>query len=143
MINGLPNDEYVNAVCTDNEKEGLLFAGTNRSIYVSFNNGENWQPLRLNFPTTSIRDLLVHHDDLIAATQGRGIWILDDLSPLRQISGNIKSQSVFLFQPKDAWRMRGNTNNDTPWPPSTPLGQNPPDGAIIDYYFKWNSEYPN
>ena len=134
IINGLPNDEYVNAVCADNEKEGLLFAGTNRSIYVSFNNGENWQTLKLNFPTTSVRDLLVHHGDLIAATQGRGIWILDDLSPLRQISEDLPSKNAFLFQPNDAWRMRGNTNNDTPWPPSTPLGQNPPDGAIIDYY---------
>ena len=143
IINGLPNDEYVNAVCADNEKEGLLFAGTNQSIYVSFNNGENWQPLKLNFPTTSIRDLLVHHGDLIAATQGRGIWILDDLSPLRQISEDLTSKPVFLFQPNDAWRMRGNTNHDTPWPPSTPLGQNPPDGAIIDYYLNENVDSSN
>ncbi len=138
IINGIPGNEYVNAVCADNEKEGLLFAGTNRSIYVSFNDGKNWQPLKLNFPTTSIRDLLVHHGDLIAATQGRGIWILDDLSPLRQNPNDLISKTVSLFKPAQAWRMRGNTNQDTPWPPSTPLGQNPPEGAIIDYWLKDN-----
>ena len=136
IIDGIPGDEYVNAVCSDNVKKGLLFAGTNRSIYISFNDGRNWNPIKLNFPTTSVRDLLVHQNDLIAATQGRGIWILDNLSPLRQISGNLQDKSVFLFQPQQAWRMRGNTNHDTPWPPSTPLGQNPPEGAMIDYWLK-------
>jgi photosystem II stability/assembly factor-like uncharacterized protein len=136
ITEGIPGDEYVNAVCSDNEKKGLLFAGTNRSIYVSFNDGKFWLPLRLNFPTTSIRDLLVHQGDLIAATQGRGIWILDDLSPLRQISNDLTSKPVYLFKPLQAWRMRGNTNHDTPWPPSTPLGQNPPGGAIINYWLK-------
>ena len=138
IINGMPEDEYVNAVCNDSEKKELLFAGTNRSIYVSFNDGKSWQSLKLNFPTTSIRDLLVHHGDLIAATQGRGIWILDNLSPLRQISNDLVMEPVHLFKPEQAWRMRGNTNHDTPLPPSTPLGQNPPDGAIIDYWLKNN-----
>ncbi len=136
IIKGLPEDEYINAVVTDSVKKGLLFAGTNKSIYVSFNDGENWQPLKLNFPTTSVRDLLVHHGDLIAATQGRGIWILDDLSPLRQISKENLEKNVFLFKPSDVYRLRGNENHDTPWPPSTPLGQNPPNGAIIDYWLK-------
>lgn len=136
IINGIPGNEYVNAVCSDNEKRGLLFAGTNRSMYVSFNDGKYWLPLKLNFPTTSIRDLLIHHGDLIAATQGRGIWILDDLSPLRQISNDLTQKPAYLFKPAQAWRMRGNTNHDTPWPPSTPLGQNPPDGVIIDYWLK-------
>ncbi len=142
IVSGIPSNEYVNAVCADNEKEGLLFASTNRSIYVSFNDGKNWHSLKLNFPTTSIRDLLVHHNDLIAATQGRGIWILDNLSPLRQISDTLESKPVYLFKPLQAWRMRGNTNHDTPWPPSTPLGQNPPEGAIIDYWLKDNISSP-
>ncbi|MEJ2614080.1 MAG: hypothetical protein P8Z35_03910 [Ignavibacteriaceae bacterium] len=136
IVNGIPGDEYVNAVCADNEKKGLLFAATNRSVYVSFNDGKNWHSLKLNFPTTSIRDLLIHKNDLIAATQGRGIWILDNLSPLRQISDTLESKSVYLFKPLQAWRMRGNKNHDTPWPPSTPLGQNPPEGAMIDYWLK-------
>ncbi len=136
IINGLPDDEYVNVVRSDIKQEGLLFAGTNRSVYVSFNDGEYWQPLRLNFPTTSVRDLLVHENDLIAATQGRAIWILDDLRPLREISAGIVSNPVHLFHPSDAWRIRGNENRDTPWPPSIAVGQNPPDGAIIDYWLK-------
>ncbi len=140
IINGLPDDEYTTVVRTDEKKKGLLFAGTNRSIYVSFNDGKNWQPLKLNFPTTLISDLLVHKGDLIAATQGRGIWILDDLSPLRQISDKVVTSPVYLFNPERAWRMRSNTNSDTPWPPETPLGQNPPDGATIDYWLKDNAQ---
>ncbi len=142
IISGLPDDEYTTVVRTDEKKKGLLFAGTNKSIYVSFNDGESWQPLRLNFPTTLISDLLVHHGDLIAATQGRGIWILDDLSPLRQISEEVTARQVYLFKPERAWRMRSNTNADTPWPPETPLGQNPPDGTIIDYWLKDNVNGP-
>ena len=138
IINGLPDDEYVNVVRSDTKQEGLLFAGTNRNVYVSFNDGESWQPLRLNFPTTSVRDLLVHDNDLIAATQGRAIWILDDLQPLRELSAGTVSDPVHLFHPSDAWRIRGNENRDTPWPPSTPVGENPPDGAIIDYWLKDN-----
>lgn len=140
ITNGLPDGEYTNVVRTDNKKKGLLFAGTSRSIYVSFNDGANWQPLKLNFPTTSVRDLLVHDNDLIAATQGRGIWILDDLSPLRQLSKQVTEKSSFLFEPSLAIRLRGNENRDTPWPPSTPLGQNPPDGAIIDYWLNNNAD---
>jgi len=136
IINGLPGDEYVNVVRTDRNKEGLLFAGTNRSVYVSFDDGENWHPLKLNFLTTSVRDLLVHKNDLIAATQGRAIWILDDLQPLREIDETMVNNSAHLFNPSDAWRIRGNENRDTPWPPSTALGKNPPDGAIIYYWLK-------
>ena len=140
--NGIPGNEYTTVIRTDTDKKGLLFAGTDKSIYVSFNDGDNWQPIKLNFPTTLITDLLVHHDDLIVSSQGRGIWILDDLSPLRQISKEMTEQNVFLFRPLAAWRMRGNTNHDTPWPPSTPLGKNPPDGAIIDYWLKDNVQGP-
>ncbi len=142
IINGLPANEYVNSVRTDIRKEGLLFASTNRSVYVSFNDGEKWQPLTLNFPTTSVRDLLVHGNDLIAGTQGRGIWILDDLEPLREVSTNLLNDEAYLFNPETARRLRGNENQDTPWPPSTPLGQNPPNGAIIDYWLNGNSKGP-
>ncbi len=139
IINGLPDNEYVNSVRTDSVKKGLLFASTNRTVYVSFNDGENWQPLTMNFPTTCVRDLLVHDNDLIAGTQGRGIWILDDLEPLREINDNLANENAHLFKPSVAYRLRGNENQDTPWPPSTPLGQNPPNGAIIDYWLGSNS----
>ena len=140
IINGLPEDEYINVVRTDHDKEGLLFTGTNRGVYVSFDDGINWHPLKLNFPTTSVRDLLVHKNDLIAATQGRAIWILDDLQPLREIDETMVNNSVHLFTPSDAWRIRGNENRDTPWPPSTALGKNPPDGAIIYYWLKKDAQ---
>ncbi len=136
IINGIPVDEYVNTVKADPIKKGLLYAATNRSVYVSFNDGENWQVLSLNLPTTQIRDLLVHNSDLIAGTQGRGIWILDNLSSLRQIDSKVLSEPAHLFSPNIAYRLRGNENRDTPPPPETPLGENPPKGAIIDYWLK-------
>ena len=136
IITGLPHDEFVNVVRTDPVRKGLLYAGTNRGVYVSFDDGDNWQPLSLNFPTTNVTDLLIHNGDLIASTQGRAIWILDDLEPLREISQNIISQSAHLFHPEPAWRMRGDENHDTPYPREIPLGKNPPDGAIIDYWLK-------
>ncbi|PJA98183.1 MAG: glycoside hydrolase [Ignavibacteriales bacterium CG_4_9_14_3_um_filter_30_11] len=136
IINGLPENEYINSVRSDNVKEGLLFASTNKSVYVSFNDGENWQPLTLNLSTSQIRDLHIHNVDLIAGTQGRGIWILDDISHLRQINSKILSNKVYLFSPADTYRLRGNENRDTPPPPETPLGENPPKGAIIDYWIK-------
>ena len=142
ITNGLPKDQYVNSVRTDTKHKGLLFASTNRSVFVSFNDGENWQPLTLNLPTTSVRDLVVHDNDLIACTQGRGIWILDDIEPLREISSSLENDEVHLFKPEQAWRMRGNENLDTPYPPSTPVGKNPPNGAIIDYWLKNNAGSP-
>jgi photosystem II stability/assembly factor-like uncharacterized protein len=138
IVNGLPSNEYTTVVRTDLQKDSLLYAGTNRSIYVSFNDGENWQSLALNLPTTLISDLLVHQNDLIAATQGRAIWILDNLNPLRQVSKQILDKSVYLFQTADVYRVRQSESHDTPWPPSTPLGQNPPAGALIDYWLKTN-----
>jgi photosystem II stability/assembly factor-like uncharacterized protein len=142
IIKGLPSNEYLNVVRADPVKKGLLYASTNRSIYVSFNDGSAWQPLTLNFPTTCVRDLVVHNGDLIAGTQGRGIWILDDVEPLREMTQKISGEEVHLFKPAQAWRIRSDENQDTPWPPSTPLGQNPPPGAIIDYYLKDNLNSP-
>lgn len=133
ISNGLPENEFTSAVRADPKQLGLLYAGTDRSVYVSFNDGATWKPLSLNFPTTWVRDLLVHHGDLIAATQGRGIWTLDDLEPLRELAQHAVTDHLHLFKPARSWRMRADENHDTPPPPSTPLGKNPPTGAIIDY----------
>lgn len=139
IVNGLPKSEYTSVVRADPEKRGLLYAGTNRSVYISFDDGDNWQPITLNFPTTLVRDLLVHQGDLIVATQGRGIWVMDNLSVLRQLNPTVLSKKSYLFSPALAYRLRGNENHDTPPPPETPLGENPPSGAMIDY---WLGESP-
>ena len=114
----------------------MLYAGTETGVYVSFDDGDRWQPLQLNLPTTSVRDLVVHGDDLVAATYGRALWILDDVTPLRQVDSGIAASDEYLFRPQTALRVRWDVNQDTPLPPETPAGQNPPDGAIIDYYLK-------
>ena len=132
IVKGLPDDP-VNAIREDPVREGLLFAGTERMVHVSFDDGENWQPLRLNMPATSIRDLVVHGDDLVVATHGRGFWILDDLTPLRQLDAKTALGAPFLYAPQIAIRVRRSRNTDTPLPPEEPVGQNPPDGAILDY----------
>ena len=134
IIAGLPDNAPINAVREDPGRKGLLFAGSETSVYVSFNDGNSWQPLQLNLPHTSMRDLAIHGDDLIVATHGRSFWILDDITPLRQLNDQIAKSPAFLFQPQEALRWRWNRNPDTPLPPETPAGQNPPDGAIIDYY---------
>ena len=129
IVNGIPAGGIINAVREDPKKRGLLFAGSEQAVYVSFDDGDHWQSLRLNMAPSSIRDLTIHDDDLIAATHGRGFWILDDLEPLRQSA----SGDLFLFKPAQAWRFRWSKWPDTPLPPDEPAGQNPPDGAIIDY----------
>ena len=133
-VKGLPDSGPVNAVREDPERKGLLYAGTERAVYVSFNDGDEWQPLRLNMPATSIRDLVVHNDDIVVGTHGRSFWILDNVTPLRQISGQISTSAAVLFKPQVAYRVRWSLNTDTPLPPEEPGGQNPPDGAMIDYY---------
>ena len=131
---GIPDGETVNAVREDPKRKGLLFAGTERAVYVSFDDGGRWQALRLNMGATSVRDLIVKDDDLVAATHGRGFWILDDITPLRQIDAGSASKEAILFAPTTAWRVRWNTSTDMPWPKEEPVGANPPDGAIINYY---------
>jgi len=131
---GIPDGETVNAVREDPKRKGLLFAGTERAVYVSFDDGGRWQALRLNMPVTSVRDLMVKDDDLVAATHGRGFWILDDITPLRQVDRTSAGKEVILFAPTTAWRVRWNTSTDMPWPKEEPVGTNPPDGAIINYY---------
>jgi len=129
-VAGITGNGIVNVVREDPKKRGLLFAGSETAVYVSFDDGEHWQPLRLNMPATSIRDLVVHGDDLIAGTHGRGFWVLDDVEPLRQAATSATPQ---LLKPALAYRFRWNKNPDTPLPPDEPAGENGPDGAVIDY----------
>lgn len=136
ITRGLPDDAPLNTVKEDHQRKGLLFAGSERAVYVSFNDGDDWEPLRQNMPATSIRDLTIHDDDLVAATHGRSFWILDDITPLRQISAAVANADVHLFRPQTAIRFRWNRNTDTPLPPEIPAGQNPPEGAILHYYLK-------
>ncbi|HEX2662123.1 MAG TPA: hypothetical protein VHM93_04760 [Candidatus Acidoferrum sp.] len=139
---GIPDGGASNVVREDPERQGLLFAGTEGSVYVSLDDGDDWQPLQLNLPHTSMRDLATHGDDLIVATHGRSFWILDDITPLRQWNAEIAKESAHLFAPETAIRFRWNRNPDTPLPPEFPAGKNPPDGAIIDYYLASPSRSP-
>jgi len=132
----------VNTVREDPVHKGLLFAGTELATYVSFDDGDHWQALQLNMPRTSIRDLTIHGNDLIAGTHGRGFWILDDIAPLRQMTAAIAASDAHLFHPSAAYRIRWNKNTDTPLPPEEPAGENPPDGAIIYYYLKSSASAP-
>ena len=151
IVNGLPRDErtgsWVNVLRADPKQPGLLFAGTESTVYVSFDNGDYWQSLRQNLPTTSIRDLVIHTDyhmnDLVIGTYGRGLWILDDITPLRQIAADAKaisSSSAYLFEPEEAIRSRMNSNWDQPFSVEMPHALNPPYGVIVDYYL---SHQPN
>ena len=115
-------------------RKGLLFAGTETSVWVSFDDGDHWQSLQLNLPHTSMRDLGIHENDLIVATHGRSFWILDDIAPLRQLGESVANSDAYLFKPELAYRLRRSTNPDTPIPPDEPAGKNPPDGAILDYF---------
>ncbi len=130
----LPAGHFVEAVRADPVRKGLLFAGTEVGAFVSLDDGAHWTALQNGLPTAQVNDLLIHGDDLIAATQGRAIWVLDDLTPLRQASPAIAREAVHLFAPAPAVRARPDNNHDTPLPPEEPAGQNPPDGAIIDYW---------
>jgi photosystem II stability/assembly factor-like uncharacterized protein len=131
-VNGLPN-QPVNAVRQDPVEPRLLYAATEDGVYVSFDAGGSWQSLQLDLPHTSVRDLIVHENDVIVATHGRGFWILDDVEPLRELAARRLGQAPYLFAPALTYRVRRSTNTDTPLPPEEPTGENPPDGAIIDY----------
>jgi photosystem II stability/assembly factor-like uncharacterized protein len=132
IVNGIPAGQIINAVREDPERKGLLFAAAEKGVYMSFDDGSNWESLRLNLPASSVRDLIVTRDDLVVATHGRGFWILDNITPLRQLNRNQREN--LLFKPQKALRVRANLNTDTPLPPDEPAGENPPDGAMIDYF---------
>ncbi len=136
VVNGIPEFSFVKVVREDPKRKGLLYAGTETGPFVSFDNGDHWGTLQQNMPTVSVRDMVVHDDDLVAATYGRAFWILDDVSPLRQITEKVANSDVYLYRPAAAIRVRNDMNQDTPLPPELPAGDNPPTGAILDYYFK-------
>ncbi|HKW57444.1 MAG TPA: hypothetical protein VJN42_08805 [Candidatus Acidoferrum sp.] len=133
---GIPEGSFLNCVREDPKVAGLLYACTERGVYVSLDDGENWQPLQLNLPMTSIRDLVVHGDDLVIATFGRAFWVLDDVTPLRQWNEKVSSADAWLFTPQTAIRMRAGSDEGTPVPFDEPQAENPPTGAVIDYFLK-------
>jgi len=136
ITRGLPAGVYVHVVKEDPQRRGLLVAGTERGIHVSFDDGDNWQPLQLNLPVTSMRDFEFYGNDLILATHGRGFWIIDDISPLRQLSDAVMHGDAYLFKPADAINYIEGTDNGTPLQKDEPQAENPPNGAAIDYYLK-------
>jgi photosystem II stability/assembly factor-like uncharacterized protein len=142
IVAGIPANENVNAVREDPVRRGMLFASTERAVYVSFDEGDHWQSLRLNMPASSVRDVIIKDDDVVAATHGRGFWILDDITSLRQFDQKVTAAEAFIFKPQTATRVRWNMNTDTPLPPDFPAGENPPDGAVIDYYLQSASSGP-
>ena len=138
ITTGLPDNSYVHAVHEDPKRKGLLYAGTETGIWVSFDDGSHWQSLQLNLPPTPIHDMVIHDDDLTAATHGRSFWVLDDLSPLRQVSASIAAEDAHLFTPKTAFRTRAGHVE----PRHYPIGENPPPGGIFYYYLKEDPKEP-
>ena len=138
--NGIAPGAATNSIREDPHKKGLLYASTETQVWVSFDDGDHWQSLRLDMPAVSVRDIQIKDDsicmcsDLIAGTHGRGFYILDDVTPLRQAAEARSANGAYLFKPQTALRIRLATNDPTPWPPELPAGENPPNGAIIDYY---------
>jgi photosystem II stability/assembly factor-like uncharacterized protein len=139
---GLPAGHFVGVVRADTRKPGLLYAGTDQGVWVSFDDGDHWQSLQRNLPSAIVTDLLVHDDDLIVATQGRSIWLMDAVAPLRQLGPAVVREPVHLFKPDPVVRLRGNQNHDTPLPREEPAGRNPPDGALIDYWLASDANGP-
>jgi len=138
ITTGLPAGVYVHVVKEDPIRQGLLFAGTERGAYVSLDDGDHWQPLQLNLPVTSVRDFEVYGNDLIVATHGRGFWVVDDISPLRQVTDAILAQDAYLFKPADSINVRQGGENGTPLQKDEPQADNPAEGAYIDFYMKGN-----
>jgi photosystem II stability/assembly factor-like uncharacterized protein len=136
ITKGLPAGLYVHFVKEDPVRQGMLYSGTERGAYVSFDDGDNWQPLQLNLPITSMRDLEVYENDLIIATHGRGFWVIDDVSPLRQLTSDVLAANAYLFKPSDTTYFTPGSDNGTPVQKDEPQAQNPPSGAYIDYYLK-------
>jgi len=142
IANGLPAGVYVQTVKADPVRRGLLFAGTELGVHVSFDDGDTWQSLRLNLPPTSMRDFAIRGDDLAVATHGRGFWVLDDISALRQIDAAAASAEAILFKPAEAVLLPAGNEFGTPLPKDEPFAENPPNGALIDYYLKAGAAGP-
>jgi hypothetical protein len=135
IANGLPEGTAW-AVREDPVRKGLLYAAVDHGIFVSFDDGDHWQSLQLNLPVSQMRDIAVHDNDVLVATYGRALWVLDDVSALRQLGPEVANALAHLFKPATAIRVRWDMNNDTPLPPETAAAANPPDGAILDYFLK-------
>ncbi|HTU34018.1 MAG TPA: hypothetical protein VMF66_09470 [Candidatus Acidoferrum sp.] len=142
ITSGLPAGVYMQTVKEDPQRKGLLFAGSELAVYVSFNDGDSWQSLQLNLPPCSMRDLAIHDNDLIVATHGRGFWILDDMTALRQITDQAAQSDAYLFRPETALRMNPGADYGSPMPRDEALAENPPVGAAIDYYLKSDASGP-
>jgi photosystem II stability/assembly factor-like uncharacterized protein len=136
ITKGLPSGVYVHVVREDRARKGLLFAGTEQGVFASLDDGDNWQSLKLNIPVTSMRDIEIYGNDLIVATHGRGFWVIDDVTPLRQINDSILEADAYLFKPSDVIDVIPTDDNGTPLQKDEPHAPNPPDGATIDYYLK-------
>jgi photosystem II stability/assembly factor-like uncharacterized protein len=136
ITDGLEPGRVARVVREDPSRRGLLYAGTEDAVYASFDDGEHWQSLELNLPTADMRDLVVHGNDLVAATYGRALWVLDDISPLRQANAQIAGAKAHLLRPASALRVRWDNDQETPLPAEIPAGQNPPDGAVLYYFLK-------
>jgi photosystem II stability/assembly factor-like uncharacterized protein len=145
---GIAAGAAANSIREDPRQQGLLYAATDTQVWVSFDAGDHWQSLRLDMPAISVRDLQVKDDsrclcsDLVAGTHGRGFWILDDVTPLRQAAAIRAAESAYLVKPVTAVRVRFGMNDPTPWPPEVPAGENPPPGAILDYYLAADATGP-
>jgi uncharacterized membrane protein YgcG len=136
VTDGIPDGHYLNSVKEDPVRKGLLFAGTEMGVFVSFDEGDHWQPLQMNLPNCSVRDLAIHDDDLIIATHGRSFWVMDDITPLREAGEKVAAQDAYLFKPRAAWRVRGGGDNGTPLPTDEAAAENPQLGASINYFLK-------
>src|SRR4051812_15508813 len=134
IVDGLPDTAFARVVREDPVRKGLLFCGTESGVHVSFDAGDHWSSLQLNLPASSMRDLWVHGDDLVLGTYGRSLWILDNITPLRQLGTGVESADLRILEPAKAIRARWDVNGDTPLPVEVPTGQNPPEGAVIDYW---------
>jgi len=139
---GIPEGSFLNCVREDPLRKGLLYACTELGVYVSFNDGDSWQSLQLNMPASSVRDLVVHGDDLVIATHGRSFWILDDVTSLRQMNPQVAAADLWLFKPATAYRVRPGSDEGTPVPMDEPLAENPPDGTVVDYWLKDKAKGP-
>jgi photosystem II stability/assembly factor-like uncharacterized protein len=139
---GIPEGYFLNCVREDPVRKGLLYACTEKGVFVSFDDGDHWQPLQLNLPTTSVRDLVIHEDDLVIATHGRSFWILDNVTSLRQVTPEVAEKSAWLFKPASAYRVRPGSDQGSPVPLDEPLADNPPTGAALDYFLRDKASSP-
>jgi|tagenome__1003787_1003787.scaffolds.fasta_scaffold20982274_2 photosystem II stability/assembly factor-like uncharacterized protein len=142
ITRGLPAAVYVHTVKEDPQRRGLLFAGTERGAFMSLDDGDSWEPLQLNLPVTSVRDFEIYGNDLIVATHGRGFWVIDDISSLRQVTPAVLAADAYLFKPGDAINVQQGGDNGTPLQKDEPQATNPPNGAVIDYYLKSDAAGP-